>query len=326
MRRLYMPIPDVNEKFSGTINTVTIGATSKEGGTRTSTLSIGGDTGRPLAGWEAEFPNAPAFALQITNGALDGWTDEEKKHVGDLAGDLGKWAAQCEEWGADAVCLKLDASHPDDGGRSADECADDVKNVLENTGLPLIIWGIDTAEVDDVVLPKCSQAAAGENCLLASAKEDDYRTLAASCLADGHKLVAESPSDINLAKQVNILLKDVGYPLEDIMMHPTTGALGFGMIYIYSVMERVRNAALNGDKLLQQPVVVNIGEQTGRVKEAKASEDDYPEWGRRDIRAPLWEAVTAVGLLEAGAGMCVLRNPEALVQAREAAGRLMEKS
>ncbi len=318
-----MSIPEVTEKFSGAINTVDIGAQSDDGGTRTSVLSIGGDTGLPLAGWEADIPNSPAFAMQITNGGIDGWIKEEVKHVGDLADDVGKWAAKCEEWGADAVCLKLDAAHPDIG-RSADECADDVRRVLENCGLPLIIWGVDAAEVDDVVLPKCSQAAAGENCLIASAKEDDYRTLAASCMADGHKLVAESPSDINLAKQVNILIRDVGYPLENIVMHPTTGALGFGMIYIYSVMERARNAALNGDKLLQQPVIVNIGEQTGRVKEANAGEEEYPEWGRQDIRAPLWEAATAIGLVEAGAALCVLRNPEALSQAREAVGKMLK--
>ncbi len=319
-----MAIPDVKEKFSGSINTVTIGAASEDGGTRSRTVTIGGDTGLPLAGWEAECPNPPAFALEITNAGIEGWTEEEAKHVGSVAGDVGKWAAQCEEWGADAVCLKLHGAHPDDGGRSADQCAEDVKKVLESCGLPLIVWGVDVAEVDDVVLPKCSQAAAGENCLFGSAKEDDYRTLAASCLADGHKIIAESPSDINLAKQVNILLQDVGFPLEDIVMHPTTGALGFGMIYIYSVMERARNAALNGDKLLQQPITVSIGEQTGRVKEAKASEEEYPTWGSRAIRAPLWEAATAVGLLEAGASLCVLRNPEALKQLVDATERFTE--
>ncbi len=317
-----MAIPDVTEKFSGRINTVTIGALSDNGGTRTGTVSIGGDTGLPMALWESEAPNPPAFALEITNSGIEGWMPQEARHVEDVADDLGKWAAKCQEWGADLVCLKLSAAHPDDGARSADQCAEDVKKVLENCGLPLIVWGVDLAETDDVVLPKCSQAAAGENCLIGTAKEKDYRTLAASCLADGHKIIAESPSDINLAKQVNILLKDVGFPLENIVMHPTTGALGFGMIYIYSVMERARNAALNGDKLLQQPMIVNIGEQTGRVKEAKAGEDEYPQWGALEKRAPLWEAATAAGLLEAGAGLCVLRNPEAMRQAREAAERI----
>ena len=151
-----------------------------------------------------------------------------------------------------------------------------MKKVLESCGLPLIIWGVDVPEVDNVLMPKVAHAAGGENCLLGTAKEKDYRTLAAACLADGHKIIAESPCDINLAKQVNILLEDVGVSLSDIVMYPTTGALGFGMIYIYSTMERARLAALSGDKLMQQPMLLNVGEETQRVKEAKTPESEEP--------------------------------------------------
>jgi len=317
-----MAVPSLKETFSGAINTVTLGATSAEGGTRSRTVAIGGDTGLPFMGSEAEFPNPPAFAMEVSNAGVENWPDEARKHVKDVAGDLGKWAAKCEEWGADLLCLRLGAAHPDEGARSADDCAGDVKKVLEHSGLPLMIWGVDVPEVDNVLLPKCAQVASGENCLLGTAKEKDYRTLAAACLADGHKIIAESPCDINLAKQVNILLQDMGVQLDDIVMYPTTGALGFGMIYIYSVMERARLAALSGDKLLQQPVLSNVGEEIGRVKEAKTPPEEEPTWGSVDVRAPLWESATALGLLEAGGELFVMRNPEALAQAKEAVRRL----
>ena len=321
-----MPLPSVKESFRSAINQVTVGATAAEGGTRSRTVTIGGDTGLPLAGFEARFPHPPALAMEVCDLGPAAWPPEVKKHVADVAADVGKWAAKCEEWGADLVCLRLRAAHPDDGSRSADECADEVKRVLESCGLPLIIWGVDVPEVDNVVLAKCAQVAGGENCLLGTAKEKNYRTLAAACLADGHKIIAESPCDINLAKQVNILLQDVGMSLNDIVIYPTTGALGFGMIYIYSIMERARLAALGGDKLLQQPIMLNIGEETCRVKEAKVPEDEEPTWGSVQVRAPLWEAATAMGLLDAGGELLVMRNPQALAQVREAIERMWPKA
>lgn len=320
-----MPIPNVKERFSAAINEVIIGATSAEGGTRRRTVAIGGDTGLPMLGFEASYPHPPAFALEVTNGGIDGWPEQVARHVKDVANDVGKWAAKCEEWGADLVCLRLHAAHPEEGGRSPEKCAEDVRNVLEHCGLPLIIWGVDVPEVDAKVLPACSQAARGENCLIGTAKEKDYRTLAAACLADGHKIIAESPCDINLAKQVNILLQDMGVSLKNIVIYPTTGALGFGMIYIYSVMERARLAALSGDKLLQQPIMLNVGEEIGRVKEAKTPEQEEPSWGSLDARAPLWEAATVLGLMEAGGELFVLRNPEALGMIRDTVKTLWPK-
>jgi len=313
-----MAIPDVKEKYSGAVNTVTIGATKEQGGTRTRTVTVGGETGLPMLDFEAEYPNPPVFALEVSTAGVENWHAEARKHVADVAGDLGKWAAKCEEWGADLICLDLAAARPDIAGRSPEQCADDVKRVLGATGLPLIIWGCDDDEVDTVVLPRCTQAAAGENCLVGTAKDTTYRTIAAACLADSHKVIAEAPSDINLSKQLHILLRDVGMSLEDMVMHPTTGALGFGMVYIYTTIERGRIAALSGDTLLQQPVIVNIGKEVGRVKEATSQEDEMPEWGPVQVRAPLWESATALGYVESGAEIMVLRNPEALQQAKTA--------
>ncbi|MHC4592441.1 MAG: acetyl-CoA decarbonylase/synthase complex subunit delta [Planctomycetota bacterium] len=321
-----MPVPDVKERFSGAVNAVTIGATSEQGGSRTHTVTVGGETGLPMLSFEAQYPNVPAFALEINTAGVDAWHAEAKKHVADLAGDLEKWASKCEEWGADLICLDLAAAHPDLDGRSPEECADDVKRVLGASGLPLIVWGTDVDEVDNNVLPKCTQAAAGENCLFGTAKEGNYRTLAASCLADSHKIIAEAPSDINLSKQLHILLKDVGVGLGDIVMHPTCGALGFGMVYIYTTVERGRIAALGGDTLMQQPVIVNLGKEIGRVKEAVSPEDQAPEWGSLEVRAVLWEAATAIGYLDAGTELFVMRNPEALQQAKTAMNTMWPKA
>jgi len=321
-----MPVPDVKEKTSGTINVVTIGATAAEGGSRARTVTIGGETGLPMLEFEATYPNRPAFALEVSTAGIEGWHEECTKHVADVAGDIEKWAARCEEWGADLVCLELGGAHPDRGAQTPEQCADAVKRVLGATGLPLIVWGTDVDEVDANILPKCTQAAAGENCLFGTAKESAYRTLAASCLADNHKIIAEAPSDINLSKQLHILLSDVGVKLEDMVMHPTTGALGFGLVYIYTTIERGRIAALGGDRLLQQPVVVNIGKEIGRVKEAVQPTEEAPEWGRREVRAPLWEAATALAYLEAGAELFVMRNPEALAQAKAAVDAMWPKA
>ncbi len=313
-----MPVPDVKEKYSGAIHEVTIGATSDEGGSRSRVVKIGGESGPPMLGFEGSYPHPPAFALEINTAGLDTWPDQVKKHLTGVGGDLESWAAKCEEWGADLICLHLDAAHPDLEGRSPEQCADDVKRVLGATGLPLIVWGCDVDDVDNNLFPKCTHAAAGENCLFGTAKDSNYRTLAASCLADSHKIIAEAPSDINLSKQLHILLRDVGVGLENIVMHPTTGALGFGMVYIYTTIERGRKAALAGDRLLQQPVIVDLGREIGRVKEAVSPEAENPEWGEVALRAPLWESASAISYVESGAELVVMRNPEALEQARTA--------
>ncbi len=321
-----MPIPEVTEKFAGQVNEMVIGATSEQGGSRSRVVKIGGETGLPLLDFEAAYPNLPAFALEITNAGVEDWHSEAKKHVEDISGDLAKWAARCEEWGADLICLSLAGALPELGGKSPDQCADDVKRVLEATGLPLIIWGTDDNAIDNTILPKCSQASQGENCLMGTAKEGNYRTLAASALADGHKVIGEAPCDVNLSKQVNILLSDVGVDLNDIVMHMTTGALGFGMIYIYSMMERARMAGLRGDKLVQQPIIVNLGKEIRRVKEATSPQEEAPGWGSLEVRARLWEAATTANFLQSGAELFILRSPAALETAKEAAARLRPAS
>jgi acetyl-CoA decarbonylase/synthase complex subunit delta len=227
--------------------------------------------------------------------------------------DPAAWAAKCvREYGAQLICLRLQSTHPDFGGRSPEEAAVTVKAVLAAVDVPLIIWGCDIDEVDNLVLPKCSEAAKGERCLLGTVKDDNYKTLTASCMADGHAIITESPLDINIAKQVNILVSEMGFPLDRVVMFPTTGGLGYGIEYAYSIQERGRLAVLSGDKMMAPPVICQIGEEAWRGKEAKATTEEAPQWGDATERGPLWEAMTAVTLLQAGSDVLVMRHPKAV--------------
>ena len=189
--------------------------------------------------------------------------------------------------------------------------------------MPLIIWGCGDEDKDNEVLPACSQAARGENCLIGSATETNYRTLGAIGKADKQKLIAEAPVDINLAKQVNILLQDIGFGLEDVVMCQVTAALGYGFDYVYTIFERVRIAGLKGDKLMALPQIANVGWEVWRVKEALVDEDVLPGWGKLKKRGPLWEASTAAGYLQAGADIVTLAHPEAIAVTRETIDELM---
>jgi len=317
-----MKTEETARKWAGTINEVTIGATPADGGTRGSTVTIGGSACVPWLPFEGNVGRRPAIAVEIWDKGADAWPETLRNEYGDLLNDPIAWAKRAVELGAELICLRLMGAHPDMGDASPDESAGLVKDVLAAVDLPLIVWGCDVDDKDNVVLPKCCEAAKGENCLFGTIKEKNYRTLVAACLADGHKLVAESPLDINIAKQLNILAHDVGYPLENIVIYPTTAALGYGSEYVYSIMERGRLAGLGGDTLLQQPVVCDVGLQAWRAKEAQASEEALPGFGPADKRGPLWEGLTATNYLPAGADLIVLRHPKAVTFVRESIDRL----
>ncbi|MDY6914249.1 MAG: acetyl-CoA decarbonylase/synthase complex subunit delta [Planctomycetota bacterium] len=318
-----MTIPDVSEKYAGKINTVTIGATADEGGTRTATVTVGGAGAMPFLSFEGELGNSPAVAVEVWDAGAETWPDQLRNVYGEVLSDPAAWAKKAVEFGADLICLRLMGAHPDAGNHSADQCAETVKALLGAVGMPLIIWGCGVDEKDNEILPAVSAAAKGENCLIGTAREKNYRTLVAVCLADKHKLIAESPLDINIAKQVNILCSDAGFPLEDIVVFPTTGALGYGIEYVYSIQERGRLAGLGGDKLLAQPVICDVGFEAWRAKEAKdppfdcVTDENFPRWGE------MWEAATGAVLLQAGAEVLVMRHPKAIEYVKSTIGRFM---
>ena len=304
-------IPDTKKPWGGRINAVTIGATPAEGGTRSTTVTIGGSGTLPYLAFDG--PCSPAVAaMEIWDVYPQDWPDLLKEAFGDAMKDPASWAKACCEMGADVICLRLAGCHPDRGDRSPQQAIEAVKLVLLAVSVPLIILGSGNAEKDNDVFPVVAEAATGENCLIGIITEKNYKTLTAVCTAYKHKVIAESPCDVNIAKQVNILAQDMGFPVENIVLYSTTAALGYGLEYIYSVMERARLAGLKGDRMLAQPMLCDVGLEVWAVKEARVSEAEIPEWGDQGHRAPLWEAATAAVYLVSGGDLVILRHPEAL--------------
>jgi acetyl-CoA decarbonylase/synthase complex subunit delta len=318
-----MPVPDAKEKWSGAINAVTIGATAAEGGTRGKALTVGGQKGIPFLSFEGEVPNPPAVAIDVLDVEPKTWPEALAEVYSDVWSDPAAWAKRAKELGADLVNVRLQGTHPDEGDRSPQDAVATVKAVLEAVDLPLIIWGCDVPEKDREVMPKVADAAKGENCLLGAVTETEYRTLTAAAQAGGHKLITLAPIDINKQKQVNILVSDMGYPLENIVMYPTTAALGYGMEYVYSILERGRLAALSGDKLMAQPVILDVGYEAYRAKEAKAAGEFEAAWGPVAERGAAWEATTATDLLQGGADLVIMRHPKAIEAVRKAVSALV---
>ena len=321
-----MEIPDVKQKYINPINTVTIGATKEEGGTRSHTITVGGETALPYLYFEGEIPYPPVIAMEVWDFAPKDWPEALAENFSDVWDDPGKWAKKCvDEFGADLICLRLQGCDPDGENKSADDAVKAIKRVLESVSVPLIIWGCGNKDKDNEIFPACSQAAAGERCLLGTITEDNYKTLVALCKADKHKLIAESPVDINIAKQVNILATDIGLAPEDIVIYPSTGALGYGMEYVYSIMERGRIAGLGGDKMWAMPLLADIGKEVWKVKEAVAPEEEVPGWGDHIQRGPLWETITGLVYLQAGTDIFIMRHPKAVRELKRYIENLTKK-
>jgi len=319
-------IPEVKRKWTGAINTVTLGAGPDEGGTRSSLVTVGGATALPFYHFEGELPHRPVVAMEVWDVPAEDWPEVIKAPFAQVMDDPAAWARLCvEEHGAELVMLRLQGCDPGGADRSPEEAAQAARAVLEAVGVPLIVWGCGNTDKDNEVFPAVAEALAGENCLLGTITEDNYKTLTALGTAYGHKLIAESPVDINIAKQVNILALDAGYPMENLVMYPSTGALGYGIEYVYSIMERSRIAALQGDKAMALPIVCDLGSQVWKVKEARAPEEALPGWGAVETRGPMWEAATAYTYLLAGADIVVMRHPDAVRATRKAIDRLMAK-
>jgi len=312
------------EKWSSAVNAVTIGASAAEGGTRTSRVIVGGEATLPFLHFEGKSPNRPVIAMEVLDIPPAEWAAPMAEAVADVCQDPGAWARKCaQEFGADLVCLRLVGAHPDQGNRSAEECAQTVKSVLGAVGAPLIIWGCGQADKDNEIMPRCSEVAAGENCLLGTATQDNYKTITAACMADGHKLITEAPLDINIQKQVNILVTDMGLDPSRIVMYQATGGLGYGMEYAYSIMERTRLAALGGDRMLSMPLLAQVGADCWKAKEAKTPEEAAPEWGPVSERGVIWEATTATCFLHGGTHIFVMWHPRAVALLRRTIDSLM---
>jgi CO dehydrogenase/acetyl-CoA synthase delta subunit len=305
-----MSIEIPKQEYSGSVKPMTLGSGERA-------VTVGGDTAFPFYTFEGEMPNPPKIAIQVLDYAPDDWADACVEPYRDVLADPVAWALKAQnEYGADMIQLWLKSTDPNGMDRSADEAAQTAKAVADAISVPLIVWGSNNVDKDTEVLRKVMEVCAGKDIIVGQVSEGNHKQLGAQALAYNVTLVANTPIDINLAKQLNILLNNVGVPLEKIIIDPTTGGLGYGLEYSFSVMERIRQAALtqNDDKL-QCPFISNLADEVWKTKEAKLPTD--PKMGDAKARGILMEAITATTLMNAGAEILVMRHPEAIGQVRK---------
>lgn len=319
-----MPVDIPKEKWPGSVRTITLGALPEDGGTRKRVVTVGGETAMPFMYFEGEIPYPPVVAMEIKDRKPDDWSPLLLETWKEVIDDPARWAAAAEAAGADLIVLALSLTNRNGDPTTPEEAVANVKAVLAATGVPLIVFGPGQAEVDNPLLVAVSEATKGERLALGICEDKNYRTIVATAMANGHLVTARTPMDVNLAKQLNILISDMGLPLDRILMDPTTGALGYGIEYGFSVMERLRLAALQGDKMTQLPMIVTPGFEAWKAKESKVGEGVPKAWGDWLSRAINWETLTAMTLVESGADIVVLRHPESVKRVKTAINELME--
>jgi CO dehydrogenase/acetyl-CoA synthase delta subunit len=299
-------------KYTGKIREVKLGKQGKE-------VVVGGETGYSFYSFEGKTPNAPKLALQVLDIEPEEWAAEALEPFKDVIKDPVAWAKKCvEEYKADIVCLWLAGTDPNGKNLSAEHAAEVAKKVAEAIDVPLIVWGTSNDEKNTEALKAVAEACAGYNVVLGPVTEGNYKQVGAAAIAYKHVVSANSPIDINLAKQLNILLENLGVPNDKILIDPTTGAVGYGMEYCYSIMERIRQAALTqNDEKLQYPLISNIAEEVWKTKEAKLPTKEAPNLGAAGVRGINLEAITAISALQAGSDVLILRHPETLAHLRK---------
>ncbi len=295
------------ETYSGKVFEVEIGTGPKA-------VKIGGENTLPFLKFEGGMPNPPVIAHEVQDVAPDDWPETLREAYKGVSSDPVTWAKHCQDsLGAQAIALRLLGTHPDRQDRSPEDAAKTVSDVLAAVDVPVIILGSNHAEKDAQVLRAACEAAKGRNCLVGKAQESNHKTIIAAAMAAGHKVIAMSDLDVNLAKQLNILITQMGFDKERIVTDPMSSALGYGIEYTYSVMERIRAAALmQNDATMSPPMLNDIGMYVWKVKEAMAAESDLPDWGPLSERAIGWETTTAVGLIMAGSDLLIMRHPKAI--------------
>lgn len=314
-----MAVTIAKERWTSKVNELVLGA-------EPNVVKVGGESTLPFLHFEGAMPNRPVLALEVFDMEPTDWPDILSSAFAGVLGDPVAWAQKCVEYGADMVCLKLVSAHPDNKNASPEECAKTAKAVADAINVPLVVVGCGVEEKDAEIMPAVGEALAGKVALLGCATPNNYKTMTAACMVNGHSIIASSPLDINLAKQLNILITEMGLAANRIAIDPLVGALGYGIEYAYSIMERARMGALTGDKMLAMPVICFVGQEAWKAKEAKASKDEAPEWGDQGRRAILWEVMTATTFAQAGGGIFILRHPESVKQVLAHINKMMESN
>ena len=293
--------------YSGKINELKLG-------TGDSQVLVGGETALPFYTFEGENPNKPIVAMEVYDGKPSEWPTTVAKYFEDVFDDPIKWAKKnIEEYDADAICLKLTRINPDGENMSPEDAAELTKNLREAISKPLIVYG--TGPIDKIaeVMKKVSEKNADSNILMGWAEEDNYKTIAAAAMGYNNNVTSLNQLDVNIAKQLNILLTQLGLPPERIVMDPASSGLGYGLEYCHSAMERLKIAALlQDDKMTQMPIINDIAPEVWKVKEVKESQEDSPEWGDQEQRGINWETISCASLLLSGSNILVMRHPKAV--------------
>ena len=299
-------------KYTGKIKEIKLGTGDKA-------VIVGGETCYPFYLFEGEMPRLPRIAMEVYDSPPEEWPEAAMEPFAGVTDDPAAWAKKCiADYGAEMICLQLVSTDPNGLDRSADEATAVVKKVADAIDVPLIVWGTANHDKDVEVFRKVTEVCHGKNLIIGPVEEGDHKQLGAAAIGYQHTVVASSPIDINLAKQFNILLGNLGVPDELIVMDPTVSGIGYGIEYAYSVMERMRMAALTQqDDKLQFPIVCNIAREVWKAREVKISEKEDPKMGDAKKRGILLEAMSAMCLLLTGADVLVMRHPEAIKLIKE---------
>ncbi|GAB6191871.1 acetyl-CoA decarbonylase/synthase complex subunit delta [Desulfocastanea catecholica] len=300
------------ESYSGGIKAISIGKDD-------AAITVGGETCFPFYTFEGDMPNKPIIAMEIWDTEPEDWPAPVMEHFKDVISDPAAWAKKCVEvFNADAIVIQLKSIDPNDKDASPESAAETVKKVLEAISVPLIVWGCANPAKDEAVFKVIAEKCQDYKLVMGPVEEKNYKGIGAAAMGYGHGVIASSPIDVNLAKQVNILLENLGMPMERVLVDPTTGGLGYGLEYTYSVMERLTTAAMvQGDEKLQFPMINNLGNEIWKCKEAKQIAADAPLLGDPEKRGIMMEAVGAVTYLLSGSNILIMRHPEAIRMAKE---------
>ena len=303
-----MPFVPKKQAFNAHINEVVLGVGDKA-------TAIGGQNVLPFHTFDAEIKNAPKIGVELTDFGMEEYTmpGEKEFYAGcETVVDMAKRAETME--GASFLCLHFEGADPNGANKSTEECVALAKAVADAVTMPIVIMGCKNIEKDGELFSKVAEALQGKNILVLSARSEDYKTVGASvALAYGQKVGAETADDINLAKQLNIMLKGLTVPAESIVMNVGTAAVGYGYEYVASTLDRVRLAALDqSDADLQMPIIAPVSPDSWGVKESTASAEDEPAWGDQEERAIGMEVATAAADLTGGADAVIMRHPAAV--------------
>jgi acetyl-CoA decarbonylase/synthase complex subunit delta len=310
-------IPKIN--YTGKIREVTVGSGP-------SAITVGGESCYPFYRFEGDMPHPPKIAFEVWDYAPDDWQEWAVEPYKDVMQDPAAWAKKCVDvYGAELIALLLKSADPNGLNRDVEACVETVKKVADAISVPLLVWGCVNDEKDALLLRRVAEVCEGKNIAVGPVVDKNYKQIGAMAIGYNQSVMASSPIDVNLAKQLNILLGNLGVPDDRVIVDPTTGGLGYGLEYTYSVIERDRMAALTQEDVkLQSPIVCNMAHEVWKTKETKLTTEENPKLGDAKKRSILMESVTAMTLLTAGADILIMRHPDAVALVKDMINELLQ--